>query len=110
MIIIGCDLHTRFEQIAMVETETGQVIEKRLDHESDEARSFYEGLSEPALVGIEATGATRGWRRSFRSAVMRRTKKRRGTQRTRTSTLLATCLSLPKMTSEAAEACWVAVT
>ena len=59
MIIIGCDLHTRSEQIAMLNTETGEVVEKRLDHESGEAQRFYEGLEEPALVGIESTGYTR---------------------------------------------------
>lgn len=59
MIIIGCDLHTRFEQIAMLDTETGELVEKRLDHESEEAKKFYEGLKETALVGIESTGYTR---------------------------------------------------
>jgi len=59
MIIIGCDLHVRCEQIAMLDTETGEVVEKRLDHESGEARKFYAGLKEPALVGIESTGYTR---------------------------------------------------
>jgi len=58
MIIIGCDFHTRMEQIAMVDTETGEVLEKKLDHESGEAKRFYEGLKEPALVGIESTGYT----------------------------------------------------
>ena len=56
MIIIGCDFHTRFEQIAMVDTKTGEVEEKRLEHENGEAKRFYEGLKEPALVGIESTG------------------------------------------------------
>jgi len=59
MIIIGCDLHTRTEQVAMLDTETGEVIEKRLDHESGEAKRFYAELKEPALVGIETTGYTR---------------------------------------------------
>jgi transposase len=59
MIIIGCDFHTRFEQVAMLDTESGEVVEKRLDHESGEARRFYEGLKEAALVGIESTGSTR---------------------------------------------------
>ncbi len=58
MIIIGCDFHTRFEQIAMLDTETGELVEKRLDHESGEAQRFYTGLKEPALVGIESTGYT----------------------------------------------------
>ena len=59
MIIIGCDLHTRSEQIAMLDTETGEFEERRLEHEEGEARRFYAGLKEPALVGIESTGYTR---------------------------------------------------
>ena len=59
MIIIGCDLHSRFQQIAWVDTETGEVENRKLDHESGEAKRFYEGLKEPALVGIETTGHTR---------------------------------------------------
>ena len=58
MIIMGCDLHTRFEQIAVLDTATGELVEKRLDHESGEAKRFYEGLKEPALVGIESTDYT----------------------------------------------------
>lgn len=58
MMIIGCDFHTRSEQIAMLDTETGEVVERRLDHENGEAKRFYEGLKEPALVGIESTGYT----------------------------------------------------
>jgi transposase len=59
MLIIGCDFHSRMEQIAMLDPETGEVIEKRPEHESGEAKRFYEGLKEPALVGIETTGYTR---------------------------------------------------
>ena len=59
MIIIGCDFHTRFEQIAMLDTETGEVVEKKLEHENGEAKRFYEGLKEPVLMGIETTGYTR---------------------------------------------------
>lgn len=56
MIIIGCDLHVRFQQIATLDTETGEVVEKRLEHENGEAKRFYEGLEPPVLVGIESTG------------------------------------------------------
>jgi transposase len=42
-----------------LDTETGELVEKRWDHESGEAKRFYEGLKEPALVGIESTGYTR---------------------------------------------------
>ena len=59
MIIIGCDFHTRSQQIAMLDTETGEVIERKLEHENAEVKRFYEELKEPALVGIETTGYTR---------------------------------------------------
>ena len=60
MIIIGCDFHTRFQQIALLDTETGEVEERRLEHANGEARAFYAGLREPALVGIESTGTRSG--------------------------------------------------
>jgi len=63
MKIIGCDLHTRYQQIAMLDEETGELIERRLEHESGEARSFYATLSAPVRVGIEATGHTRWFER-----------------------------------------------
>jgi len=57
MLIIGCDFHTRYQQIAMAREETGELLmERRLDHESGEARAFYCSLQEPVRVGIEATG------------------------------------------------------
>jgi transposase len=59
MIIIGCDFHSRLQQIAMLDTETGEWVERRLEHESGEARRFYAGLKSPARVGIETTGYTR---------------------------------------------------
>jgi hypothetical protein len=58
MMIIGCDLHTRYQQIAMLDTETGEEVERRLEHESGEARTFYSSLQAPVRVGIEATGHT----------------------------------------------------
>jgi transposase len=58
MLIIGCDFHSRFQQIALLDTETGEVEERRLEHENGEARVFYAELREPALVGIESMGYT----------------------------------------------------
>jgi transposase len=58
MIIIGCDFHTRYQQIAMLNTETGELVERRLEHENGEARTFYAQLPKPVRVGIEATGYT----------------------------------------------------
>jgi hypothetical protein len=63
MKIVGCDLHTRYQQIAMLDAETGELVERRLEHESGEARAFYAGLAAPVRVGIEATGHTRWFER-----------------------------------------------
>jgi transposase len=63
MKIVGCDLHTRYQQIAMLDEETGELVERRLEHESGEARAFYAGLEGPVRVGIEATGHTRWFER-----------------------------------------------
>ena len=56
MLIIGCDVHSRFQQIAMVDTETGELIERRLEHGNGEAKKFYAELQKPGRVGMEATG------------------------------------------------------
>lgn len=66
MIIIGCDLHTRFQQIAMLDTETGEIVERRLEHGTGEAQRFYAALPAPARVGIEATGYARWLERMLR--------------------------------------------
>jgi len=63
MMIIGCDFHTRQQQIAMLDRETGELIERRLEHENGEARKFYEALPKPVRVGIEATGYTQWFER-----------------------------------------------
>jgi transposase len=57
MKYIGCDFHPSFQQIAMLDKETGELIERRLLH-TEEARAFYEGLQGPVLIGIEASGNT----------------------------------------------------
>ena len=57
MMIIGCDFHTRYQQIAMANEATGELLERRLDHQSGEAHAFYRNLqAAPVRVGIEATG------------------------------------------------------
>jgi transposase len=55
MWIIGCDIHSRYQQIAALDKETGEMIERRLNHEGDEVLSFYASLPPGARVGIEAT-------------------------------------------------------
>ena len=56
MKIVGCDLHTRYQQIAMLDEETGELVERRLEHANGEAKGFYAHLLGPARVGIEVTG------------------------------------------------------
>jgi transposase len=60
MMIIGCDFHTRYQQIAWLDTPTGETQEQRLEHGGEEAKKFYAALPKPVRVGIEATGYT-GW-------------------------------------------------
>ena len=57
MKYIGCDFHPSFQQIAMLDRETGELVERRLLH-TEEAQAFYEGLKEAVVVGIEASGNT----------------------------------------------------
>jgi len=56
MKIIGCDFHPSFQQIAMVDLQTGEYTERKLT--PDEARQFYAELKGPVLVGMEACGNT----------------------------------------------------
>ena len=56
MRIIGCDLHARQQSVAMLDTETGEVVNRTLMHEGNEVREFYAQLPQPVLVGIEAIG------------------------------------------------------
>ena len=63
MFIIGCDLHSRFQQIALLDTASGGMATKALEHENGEAKKFYAGLKGKALVGIEATGYTQWFER-----------------------------------------------
>jgi transposase len=56
MMIIGCDFHPRFQQVAFLDQETGEYGERRLNH-PQEAVEFYRRLSgKPARIGMEATG------------------------------------------------------
>ncbi len=55
MLIIGCDFHPWFQQVAIFDNQTGEVQEQRLRHR-DEAEQFYGSLETPARVGMEACG------------------------------------------------------
>ena len=65
MIIIGCDYHPAFQQIAFVDTETGEIQERRLQHR-EEAEKFYRDLAAQEMkvrVGMEASGHARWFER-----------------------------------------------
>ena len=56
MNIVGCDFHPGWQQVAVLDTETGEVSEHKLDNGSGEAERFYRQLEAPALIGLEASG------------------------------------------------------
>ena len=61
MIMVGCDYHPGFQQIAFVDTDTGEVQERRLQHR-DETEEFYRDLAARGMkvrVGMEASGHAR---------------------------------------------------
>ena len=69
MLIIGCDFHPGFQQIAIFDNRTGEIEEKRLQHRA-EAEQFYRSLAGPEVrVGVEARGTIRGSRRGGESRV-----------------------------------------
>ena len=65
MIIIGVDFHPEFQQIASLDTDGGELQEKRLGHR-EEAETFYRELlaaGQQVRVGMEASGHARWFER-----------------------------------------------
>ena len=65
MLIIGVDFHPEFQQIASVDTDSGELQEKRLAHPA-EAEQFYRNLAaqgKKVRVGMEASGHARWFER-----------------------------------------------
>ena len=65
MLIVGCDYHPGFQQIAFVDMETGELQERRLAH-PEEAEKFYRELAASGVkvrVGTEASGHARWFER-----------------------------------------------
>jgi hypothetical protein len=60
MRLIGCDLHASQQSIAMLDRDTGVIVERTLKHEGGAVRELYASIPAPAVVGIEATGSM-GW-------------------------------------------------
>lgn len=56
MVIIGCDFHPSFQQVAIFDNQTGEIQEKRLGHR-EEAEQYYRSLAgQQVRVGMEACG------------------------------------------------------
>jgi transposase len=63
MIIIGVDFHPEFQQMASVDSDTGEFQEKRLGHR-EEAEKFYRALAgQKVRAGMEASGHARWFER-----------------------------------------------
>src|SRR6202041_761499 len=63
--LIGRDYHPSFEQIAFLDTETGELQERRLE-QREEAEKFYRDLAAQGIkvrVGMEASGHARWFER-----------------------------------------------
>jgi transposase len=58
MTLVGCDLHARKQQVAVLDTTTGEVLEQELVHDGDAVERFYRALRPPVTIGIETTGYT----------------------------------------------------
>src|ERR1035438_8267310 len=56
MLIVGCDYHPRWQQVAWLDTETGESGEQKLVNGDGEAERWYRQLPPPSLIGLEATG------------------------------------------------------
>ena len=67
MIIIGVDYHPSVQQIAYVDTETGETCERRLNHSDGEAEHFYRAL-ERRQVRVRVAETSVGTRRESSSA------------------------------------------
>jgi hypothetical protein len=56
MLIIGCDFHPGWQQVAWLDPETGETGEGKLEHSKGEAERWCGQLPVPWLIGLEATG------------------------------------------------------
>ena len=71
MTLVGCDLHSRTQQVAVLDTRTGELVEQELTHDGDAVEQFSRTLPPPVTIGIETTGYTQ-WVSTIRSIDRRR--------------------------------------
>jgi len=68
MLIVGCDYHPGFQQFVYVNTDTGELSERRLAHR-EQAEQFYRERKQQNLavrVGMESSGHSRWFERLLR--------------------------------------------
>jgi hypothetical protein len=79
MKIVGCDLHTRYQQIAMLDSETGELVERRLERRSTGVLRRAPGMKvrtseRPRLGGVGILRLRRPIRCAGRPAPLRMTR------------------------------------
>jgi hypothetical protein len=57
MMIVGCDFHPGWQQVAIFDSDTGEIEQRKLVNGDGEAERFGRGLPAPALVGVENSGS-----------------------------------------------------
>ncbi len=56
MVIVGCDFHPKWQQVAIFDAATGEIVERKLVNGNGEAEQFYRSLPVPSLIGVESCG------------------------------------------------------
>jgi len=52
MTLVGCDLHARKQQVPVLDTRTGEVLEQELSHEADAVERFYRALRPLVTIAL----------------------------------------------------------
>src|SRR5262249_47717249 len=60
MTLVGCDLHSRKQQVAVLDTTTGEVLEQELAHDGDAVERFNRLLGE-FQSGFRITGTSQSY-------------------------------------------------
>ena len=63
MTLVGCDLHSRNQQVAVLDTDTGEMQERRLAHDDQVVEQFYGSLPRPSPLGSRAPAMRSGFTR-----------------------------------------------
>ena len=61
MTFVGCDLHTRMQQVAVLDTGTGEVSERQLAHDGSAIEEFYAALPAVQCWGSRQQTRAASW-------------------------------------------------